>query len=473
MATMSSARSSVTRSRSFSGLASAPAADSRSTSASAASVTVAAPSGTTARSAVMSCPRFTRRRGSEPLLDERHEVHRALRHAHPRVVERLDLLGRRSRGAGNDRAGVPHPAPRRGGLAGDEADDRLGHLLLHEARGLLLVGAADLAHHRHGARIRVLLERLQAVDEVGAVDRVAADADAGRLADAGAGQLEDDLVSERARAADDAHRPRGADVPRDDADLRLARRDEPRAVRADEARALLADERVDAGHVQHRDALGDADDQLHAGVRRLHHRVGRTVRRDVDDAGVGAGGLHGVVHRVEHGDAALEALPALPRGHAGDDPGPVLQHLLGVERAVAARDPLDDDGGVLVDEDAHAPLPFASLSVGVAGEVASCTAFRTAESMSVIASNPFSLRMRSAISSFVPVRRITIGTLRGLIFVACTMPFATSSVRVMPPKMLNRIAFTLGSDVMIRSAATTFSGFDEPPMSRKLAGSPP
>jgi hypothetical protein len=43
----------------------------------------------------------------------------------------------------------------------------------------------------------------------------------------------------------------------------------------------------------------------------------------------------------------------------------------------------------------------------------------------------------------------------------------------MPPRMLNRIAFTLGSAVMISSALTTFSGFDEPPMSRKLAGSPP
>ena len=61
----------------------------------------------------------------------------------------------------------------------------------------------------------------------------------------------------------------------------------------------------------------------------------------------------------------------------------------------------------------------------------------------------------------------------GLSFVAVTMPLATSSVRVMPPKMLNRMAFTFGSLVMMRSAFTTFSGFDEPPMSRKFAGSPP
>ena len=78
-----------------------------------------------------------------------------------------------------------------------------------------------------------------------------------------------------------------------------------------------------------------------------------------------------------------------------------------------------------------------------------------------------------AISSFVPVRRMTMGILSGFAFVAVTMPFATSSVRVMPPKMLNRMTFTLGSPVMMRSAFTTFSGFDEPPMSRKFAGSPP
>ena len=93
--------------------------------------------------------------------------------------------------------------------------------------------------------------------------------------------------------------------------------------------------------------------------------------------------------------------------------------------------------------------------------------------MSVIADIPAFFRISSAISSFVPVSLMTSGTLSGLSRVAVTMPLATSSVRVMPPKMLKRIALTFGSDVMMRSALTTFSGFDEPPMSRKLAGSPP
>ncbi|MND08503.1 hypothetical protein D3C83_311470 [compost metagenome] len=58
-------------------------------------------------------------------------------------------------------------------------------------------------------------------------------------------------------------------------------------------------------------------------------------------------------------------------------------------------------------------------------------------------------------------------------FVAVTMPLATSSHRVMPPKILKRMLFTLGSPVMISSAATTFRGLLLPPMSRKLAGDPP
>ena len=69
---------------------------------------------------------------------------------------------------------------------------------LTNVRGFLLVRAADLAHHRHGLRVRIGLERREAVDEVRAVDRVAADADARRLAEPGARELIHDFVGERA-----------------------------------------------------------------------------------------------------------------------------------------------------------------------------------------------------------------------------------------------------------------------------------
>ena len=53
------------------------------------------------------------------------------------------------------------------------------------------------------------------------------------------------------------------------------------------------------------------------------------------------------------------------------------------------------------------------------------------------------------------------------------IPFATSSQRVMPPKMLNRTAVTFSSEVITSSASTIASAFEPPPASRKFAGSPP
>ena len=53
------------------------------------------------------------------------------------------------------------------------------------------------------------------------------------------------------------------------------------------------------------------------------------------------------------------------------------------------------------------------------------------------------------------------------------IPLAISSQRVMPPKMLNRIALTLRSEVITSSASTIASAFEPPPASRKFAGLPP
>ena len=56
---------------------------------------------------------------------------------------------------------------------------------------------------------------------------------------------------------------------------------------------------------------------------------------------------------------------------------------------------------------------------------------------------------------------------------AVTMPLATSSPLVMPPKMLMKIDRTLGSLLMTSRAPAMTSAEAPPPMSRKLAGSPP
>ena len=122
---------------------------------------------------------------------------------------------------------MAHAAARRGGAAGDEADDRLAAAALRfvgeELRGVLLGAAADLADHDDRLGLVVGEEHLEHVDELGALDRVAADADRGRLAEALVGGLEHRLVGQRARAADDADAALLEDVGRHDPDLALVR----------------------------------------------------------------------------------------------------------------------------------------------------------------------------------------------------------------------------------------------------------
>src|SRR5690242_17963966 len=88
--------------------------------------------------------------------------------------------------------------------------------------------AGDEAHDR-------LLD-LRALQEIGAVDRIAADADAGGLAEASRGRLRHRFIGERARARDDADLAALVDMARHDADLALARRYDPRTIGAYEAR---------------------------------------------------------------------------------------------------------------------------------------------------------------------------------------------------------------------------------------------
>ena len=99
---------------------------------------------------------------------------------------------------------------------------------------LFLGAAADLADHDDRLGLRIVLEQLQAIDEVHAMDRVAADADAGALAEADLRGLLDRFVGQRAGTRHDADLARLVDVARHDADLAFARRDDAGAVGADQ-----------------------------------------------------------------------------------------------------------------------------------------------------------------------------------------------------------------------------------------------
>src|SRR4051794_24016349 len=382
---------------------------------------------------------------------------------HPSRFQCLDLGLRAAGGAGDDRARVAHRLARRRGDARDVADDGLGDVGRDVLGGLLLGRSADLAAEHDQLRLLVGLEELDDVDEARARDGVAADPDDRRVAEALLGQHVADLVGQRARARDDADVALLEERRRDDPDVGLAGREDAGAVGPDQARAAVALELgVDAQLVVRGDALGDGDDQLDPGVGGLEDRVGREARRHEDHRGVGLRLGDGVAEGVEH-RPALDVLAALARRDARDHVGPVALVVHRVERALAAGDARDDQARVVADQDAHACA-------------ASSTTLRAAPS---IVDSEWTLgRFASASSlrpstSLVPSRRTTNGTVGLICSNAVISPWATSSQRVMPPKMLKSTALTLGSERMTSTALVTAAAFEPPPASRKLAGCPP
>src|ERR1700693_1201249 len=361
---------------------------------------------------------------------------------------------------------MAHAPARRRGAAGDEADYRLLTPLLglvaQKLGGLLLGGAADLADHDDRLGLRIAEEELEHVDEFGALHRIAADADARRLAEAFDGGLEHRLVGERARARHDADLAALVDVAGHDADLALARRDHARAGRTDEPRLGARERALDFHHVEHRDALGDAHDQRHLGGDRLENSVGGAGRRHGDRTRVGGGLGPRLGGGVEHRQAKLRRA-AFARRHTPHHPGAVLDRLLGMERAVLAGEALADDAGILVDEDGHQLFPTA-LTIFCAA---------SSRSLAVPALMPDSAIIFLPSSTLVPSSRTTSGTCRPTSLTAATTPSAITSQRMMPPKMLTRMPFTFGLAVMILNAAVTFSLVAPPPTSRKFAGLSP
>ena len=101
-----------------------------------------------------------------------------------------------------------------------------------------------------------------------------------------------------------------------------------------------------------RDVLGDADDGADAGVGGLVDRVGGEPGRYEDQRRVRARLLDRIGDGVEHRNA-LDVLAGLARRHACDDVRPVLAVAQAVEAALAARQPLDDEARVVVDDDRH------------------------------------------------------------------------------------------------------------------------
>jgi len=82
---------------------------------------------------------------------------------------------------------VAHATASRRRPSGDEGRDGLPHLASHVIRRSLFLVATDFADQHDRLRLGVRIEHLQHVDEGRSNDRVAADPDARRLANAGIG----------------------------------------------------------------------------------------------------------------------------------------------------------------------------------------------------------------------------------------------------------------------------------------------
>src|SRR5882724_7536559 len=171
--------------------------------------------------------------------------------------------------AADNGAGVAHPATRRRGLSGNEADDGLLHIGLNPFGGALFRVAADFADQNDGVGVRIIVEKLDGIEKRSADDGIAADADAGGLADAELRQLMDGLIGERAAAADDADVSLLVNAAGHDADFAFARRDDARAVRPDEPRFLEVHDARDTHHVQSGNAFRDAHGEWELGVGRF------------------------------------------------------------------------------------------------------------------------------------------------------------------------------------------------------------
>ena len=254
--------------------------------------------------------------------------------------------------AGDDGARMPEAFALRGRATTDKRDGGLiRHVLSDERGGVLFIRAPDFAGDDDRVGLGIVRERFEAIDERGADDRVATDADARRLAETSARETVDDFIRERARARDHADAAFFEHVARHDTDERLARRDQSGAIAADDSHAGCR--RDDAHHVVCGNAFGDADRELNTGVVRFPECIGARERRNEDDRVRRAGGFDGFFDGIEDRLAALDLRAAFAGRYAADDVRAVREHAARVKESLAAGDALHDDFGIFIEIDRH------------------------------------------------------------------------------------------------------------------------
>lgn len=271
---------------------------------------------------------------------------------------------RRAFAAGDDRAGMTHPASRRRGLAADESNDGLFDMGLDVFGGFFFGAASDFTNHNNGVGIRVVVEQLDGVFLRRADNRIAADANAGGLADPQAGQLADSFIRQCAAALNDPDPALKMNAGGHNADFAFAWRNDARAIGADQANAARLNIMKGFDHIQRRNAFGDADDQGDARVGGFHNRVGGERRRNVNDGHIRAGFFDGVGDRIEDRKAFVRRAAFAGRD-AADNVRAVIAHLQGVESSFLAGESLDNQTSVFINQNAQSGSSEVNLQINL------------------------------------------------------------------------------------------------------------
>src|ERR671914_366173 len=154
---------------------------------------------------------------------------------------------------GDDGTGVTHTSAGRRSDPGDIGHHRFADLGFDIGCGLFLFRAADLADQDNAFGFRVLFKQLKAIDEIHAMDRIAADPHTTTLPQSALGGLMDGLIGERARARDDTDTARLMDIAGHDADLALPGGDDPRTVGSNKPGAgILTEAHAELDRIEHR-----------------------------------------------------------------------------------------------------------------------------------------------------------------------------------------------------------------------------
>ena len=272
-----------------------------------------------------------------------------------------------------------------------------------------LLRATDFADHHDGVSFWISFKELQDVLEAGSVDRIAADANAGRDADAKRLHLCCRFIPQGAGPPDDSDATGHVDMGRHDAHEALTGADDPGAVRADQAHlaffGVAFQEALDLHHVLAGDAVGHANCGADACVGGLHDRVGGAGGGHEHQGRLGPSRLYRFTHGVEE-RAVKVAFAAPSGGNAAHDIRAVLDHVGGMKAADAASEALHDDRGLFGDQDGHCGAPYAAMRGRAATALAAASASVSAE----ISGRPESSMILRPSSTLVPASRTTTGS---------------------------------------------------------------